>query len=88
MPKKDPGETLDYALDWSQAMENADAIATSTWSVESGGVSIPASTVNGKTVTVWVSGGTTNVPAIVKNTVTTTQGRTFVERLKIPVLNQ
>ena len=87
MPPKDPGETLDYTLDWSQALEG-DSILASIWSVDSGGVAVESSSVAGSMTTVYLSGGTTNVPAVVKNTVTAATGRVFVSRLKIPVLNQ
>lgn len=87
MPAKDPTEVLDYSIDWSPALDG-DSILSSTWTVESGGVNVQSSSVSGTTTVAWMAGGVANTPAIVKNTITTQGGRTYVERLKILVTSQ
>lgn len=62
---KDPGETLDYTIDYSAIMnasEPPDSIASSTWMLELTGTESSlaltgSSGYNGTTATVWISGG-------------------------------
>lgn len=57
---KDPGASLDYAVDWGLEYLEADMLVASSWSVvpaEEGGVTVAASRFDGKMATVQADGG-------------------------------
>ncbi len=72
---KDPGATLDFALDWraEKALDDGDTIVACTATASSGTLG----TVNHTdSVTVaWVSGGVVGQPIILTFRITTAQGR-------------
>lgn len=71
---KDPNATLDYVLDLSAWLKlGADTLATA--SAAGTGVSVVSCDVVGKTVLVWVSGGTVGQPGSVRIRFTTTKNR-------------
>lgn len=78
---KAPSELLDYTLNWEDYLnERAETITDSVFALiePAHGLSI-ASDGNTETLTtVWLSGGTLNKTVRVKNTITTSGGRTAV----------
>lgn len=75
----DPNAVLDYAVDWSAWLADAETIDSIDVAVEDGDVLIEASPAPSEldgVVTAWVSGGTAKTNAKVRYRVTTTQGRT------------
>jgi hypothetical protein len=84
-PVKDPTETLDYTVVWSQLL-SGDRIESSSWTANDATVTVQSnSTYTNTTATVWLSGGTANTTVEVTNTVTTSGGRTFVRSAILPV---
>lgn len=73
-PDKDPGETLDYAVDWSRWLPGGDAIHQSQWIIPQD--LTPVAQVNTATVaTLWISGGVEGSRYTLTNIITTTGGR-------------
>lgn len=70
---KDPDETLDYQIDWSDWL-GTDTISLSSWDVTSG-ITVDSSSNTTTTATIWLSGGTENSRYEITNTVTTADGR-------------
>ncbi|MBR0693669.1 hypothetical protein [Bradyrhizobium lablabi] len=82
-PPKDPGEVLDYDINWAPRL-GSDTIVTSDW-VTQPGITL---TINSKSFTsqltkVWLSGGTIGETYVLKNTVTTVAGDTVIESVSI-----
>ena len=81
--EKRTGTLLDYQIDWSDALDTGDSIATSggsTWSVPStSGLTIENTSYDSghSTATVWLSGGTPGLVPVISNTIRTTNGRTL-----------
>lgn len=74
----DPQAKLDYNIDWSRWLEGTDTISASTWTIPTGltqASPAPSISVDGKTTTVWISGGTAGAIYTVTNHVTTAAGR-------------
>lgn len=85
---KNPGDRKDYAVDWRPelAAHDGDAIASSTWTVETGLTqATPAPSTAGGISTIWLSGGTLDEDYTVTNTVVTTGGRTYVRSFEVLV---
>lgn len=83
---KDPDAVLDYAVDWSDWLADAETIDTIAVAVDEGDVEIEASPAASETdgvVTAWVSGGTDNTQAVVRYRVTTSDGRTDDRSIKL-----
>lgn len=66
---KDPGDTLDYLLDWSDWLEEGETIVDSEWVASSGEVTETEFT--GTTTRAWLSGGTERIDITLTNTITT-----------------
>lgn len=54
---KDPAATLDYSVDWTDFLEDAETIATSVWTAPEG-LTVLETTKTTKKATIWLSGGT------------------------------
>jgi hypothetical protein len=54
---KEPDAFLDYGFDWSQWLEDGEAVVVSTWVVPEG-LTVEAEEFTGTITTVWLSGGT------------------------------
>lgn len=85
-PSKDPGERLDYVLNWVAPLQ-LDVIVTSTWTISDPGLITTLNTHTANTTTIWLSGGTANTQYQVTNTITTTAGRVFDQTVNIRVAN-
>jgi len=81
--KKDPGEVLDYQVDWTTWL-NSDTIATSTWTVPTG-ITKNSDTNTSTTATIWLSGGTVSTTYTLTNVITTAGGRTAERSIVISV---
>lgn len=86
-PNKDPEETLDYELDWSDRLAEGDTIATSAWEITAGGdaLVIDSDSNTDTTTTVWLSAGTLNKNYELTNTITTPGGRTHEQTVILKV---
>lgn len=68
---KDPDAVLDYIFDWTAWLDALpDTIASHSVSVEAGDCTVLNSVINGKTVVVWLSGGTAGTTARVRCRIT------------------
>jgi len=85
-PNKDPGEILDYDLDWSQRL-GSDTIVTSNWAIVTtdGALVINSNAHTGNTTKVWLSAGTLKQNYILQNTITTSDGDTEIQTVMLPV---
>ncbi len=72
---KDPDDIADYQMDWSNRLEEGETLETSTFTVVQGSVEIDSQDFNGGLTTVWLSGGTAGEVCLIRNRVTTDQGR-------------
>lgn len=82
---KDPDEVVDYDLSWADQMtEDADTIATSTWTVPTGIIKDSQNNTTTRTK-IWVSGGTAGESYICLNRVVTAGGRTLDQSVKLKV---
>lgn len=87
---KTPDEVKDYSLDWSKDI-GIDVIANganSSWAVSPSGVTVTQSSLSGggTLTTVWISGGVIGQAYEVKNTITTTAGRTLTKVFRLLVV--
>lgn len=67
---KDPNADLDYIVDWS-AWLGSDTIASSSWTLDSGDVTLHDDTNDTTTATCFVSGGTDGTIAVLTNRIVT-----------------
>jgi len=82
---KDPGASLDYAIDWGAALDGA-SIAQSRWAVEpeeTGGLRAAADFREDERTAVTLEGGVPGRLYRVANTVTRSDGRVDVRSLVI-----
>jgi hypothetical protein len=83
-PSKDPGETLDYTINWAAPL-GTDTITNSVWAVSDTSLVETDSSMTATTATVWLSAGTLNQTYSVKNTITTAAGRVFDQTVNIKI---
>lgn len=90
-PTKAPAEIIDYGMDWGPTLSrlNDPTISESAWALVSGDVVIGVSSIdaNGRGTRVRISGGTDATAAVIRNTVTLSDGQVLTEEayLKIRV---
>ena len=72
---KDPQESIDYAVDWSDFLASGETISASSWASSSTALAIGTVSATTDTTAVFVSGGTVGDVYRVTNKVTTTQTR-------------
>lgn len=90
-PIKDPADTLDYQFDISPAVlgNDADGIATldvTIAPVGAGALVLNSATADGTLAVLWLAGGQAGVTYTVTLIVSTTNGRTVVRDILLPVL--
>lgn len=73
---KDPDAVLDYTIDWAAWLDDISDTITSHTVTAATGLTCSTSTVVGKTVIMWLSGGTAGTTYQVTCRVVTTGGRT------------
>jgi hypothetical protein len=83
-PPKDPDETLDFVMDWSERLASGDEITASVWT-DPDGIVTASDSMTTTTTTLWLSGGTLGETYTFTNTVTTDQGRIMQQTVKIKV---
>lgn len=84
-PPKDPDDVLDYSIDWTARLDDADSIQSSDWSVVDGDVVIDSQSTSGAKTLVWLSGGTDATTGILLNRVVTIGGRTMDQTVSIKI---
>jgi len=84
-PDKDPAETLDFSMDWTDQLDlttPADTISTTTWTVPAGltaGAQYQASGI----ATTWLSGGTAGTDYTLTCRITTAAGRVIERNVRL-----
>lgn len=86
---KDPDEVLDYEIDWSTRLVgnttgSNDVIVTSTWTVPTG-ITMDDENFDDTSTVIWLSGGTEGQTYEFLNRITTRDGRTLDQSVKLPV---
>lgn len=81
---KTPTGELDYEIDWADWLGD-DTIAGSSWEVPAGLIDLDRGGVSGSKCVVWLGGGTNDKEYPVKNTITTTAGRTCTRTVVVKV---
>jgi hypothetical protein len=71
---KDPDATLDFGVDYSDWLDDGDAIDASTWTVQTG-LTVGDDEIGDGFTVVWLSGGTAGESYLVTNHIETTEGR-------------
>lgn len=85
---KDPGEALDYMVDWSAEMARvSDTISTVAWTVPNG-LTKGASSNTTTTATVWLSAGEDGQTYDVVCRITTAAARIYERTMRIRVRQQ
>jgi uncharacterized protein DUF1320 len=97
---KASGEQFDLTVDWADALAEFavdESIATSAWAV-TGSITIngtgaavgglPAASHDDTTATVWCKSGTEGTLSEIKNTITTSGGRTLEEIIRVTVIDR
>lgn len=89
---KTPAEVLDYSFDWDDFwLGDGETISTSEWSVSAENGETPAALIVDSSsnttslATVWVSAGTVGVIYRMRNTITSSQGRTAVRTIYLQI---
>jgi hypothetical protein len=83
-PSKDPDETLDYVIDWSERLPADDYIMQSTWAVPVGLLE-DRSEFEAQQSVIWLSLGAENQAYSLTNTVITAQGRVLQQTVRIRI---
>lgn len=84
-PQKDPNEVLDYRVDWTARLESGETLTVSNVFVASGSVVINSQAYVGAVITVWISGGVESSQNVLTSRITTNQGRTYDESVRLRV---
>lgn len=83
---KDPGETKDYYIDWTDLLATGETISSDTWVVPTGLTEAAALTgTSGNVSYVGLSGGTAGTTYTLTCTMVTSAGRTFERSIRVPV---
>lgn len=72
---KDPDAVLDYAVNWSDYLEDGETLSSSSFTVESG-ITKDSESNTGTSSVVWLSGGELYAEYTITCTITTSEGRT------------
>lgn len=81
----DPGDTLDWVVDWSKWLKSNDTISNSSISV-TGELALNSQTNDNTTQTAWVSvTGSDGDEGVIKYDMTSAGGRTKIVRIAIQV---
>ena len=84
---KDPSETVDFYIDWSDTLAQvspADTISTSSWTADNG-MTVQSDSSTTTSATAWVSGGTVRKYCNLVNTVVTAGGRTLERTIAVKI---
>jgi len=86
-PDKDPGDNLDYSLNWAARLSAGETITTSIWSAPAG-ITLSSGGNTSSMTTCWIGGGLAGQTYVVVNTITTNAGRTMNQSVTINVMPQ
>jgi len=87
-PSRDPNESpLDYDIDWSLRLAG-DTIATSTWTIVAGSVTIESTSFSSTETKVWLNGGTLGVLNTLNNKITTAGGRVMEQSVNLAMVTK
>lgn len=82
---KDPQAVLDYIFDWTAWLDDiSDALSTHVVTVPTG-ISLDSSSIVGKTVVAWLSGGVAGTTYKIQCKITTTGARTDERSIYVKV---
>ncbi|AQG98363.1 hypothetical protein A9R05_05635 [Burkholderia sp. KK1] len=81
---KDPQAVLDFNWDWSGWLAANETITEQTVT-PAAGIVVDSSSIQGKVVAAWISGGAVGTTYIVACTITTSAARTETRRIQIAV---
>ena len=86
---KDPDETLDFAIDWSDVLTaDSDTIASAVWTLPAGFTKVSQAEASSRT-TIWISGGNLSArPYRVLCRMTTVGGRIYDRSASISVISK
>jgi len=88
-PTKGPSDVIDYGMDWGPTLSRIGnpTISNSVWALVSGDVTIGASSIDadGRGTEVRISAGTNGTDAVVRNTITTSDGQTVHEEAFVKI---
>lgn len=82
---KDPDDILDYAIDWTNRLDEDDTIDQVTWEVVEGEVLIDDEQVIGNEAIVWLSGGANGETALVLCRIRMVSGRQMDQTIGIKI---
>lgn len=85
---KDQNEKLDFVVDWTNRLDKDDTIASTTFVVVEGQVTIDSTSANGKTTTVWLTGGQDGETCPILNRIVTTGGREMEYTILLDVVTK
>jgi len=84
---KDPDAVLDYAMDWSDWLDDAETINSHTVTVDEGLTKDSDSESDG-IVTIWLSGGTANTTYNIAVKIVTSASRTDERTFRVNILQR
>lgn len=82
---KDPDDTDDFTLDWTNVLASGESISTLTMAVVSGGVTVSSSSISTVYTTARITGGTSGTDAVVRYRIVTSTSRQLDESLTIHI---
>tara|TARA_R110000851_G_C13098088_1_gene567771 strand:+ start:3331 stop:3636 length:306 start_codon:yes stop_codon:yes gene_type:complete len=82
---KSANAILDYSIDWAALVGASEDITSSNWVASSTDITIVSNTISGTTTDVFISGGRNGYFYDLENTITTSEGRTFIRLFSIGV---
>lgn len=84
---KDPSAILDYPMDWTDWLQDAEIITASQWTVPTG-LTAANPAYSTKATTVWLSSGIPGEVYTVVNRISTSEGRTDERSFRVKVKNR
>lgn len=81
-PSKDPNEVLDFGLDWTAAFNSEEVIVASLWEVPPGLIVLQEG-FDSRAAVIWLAGGADATVYVLVNRVTTSQGRTYDQSVRL-----
>ena len=79
-----PDSVLDYSIDWTAWLEDADRITGSIWTAP--GLTVTMLSHTDAMAVAWLSGGDQDVKYKVTNTIMTVQGRTHCQSFLLQII--
>ena len=83
--QKQPAESIDYDVDYSEWLTTGDNVQSADVSVAPSGLVIDSTFINDPRIKIWISGGVDKVSYKVTVTMTTAEGRVKQDEFKINV---